>query len=318
MKIISGGDLMSQSITLVCSKETISKMNTLYQANLSKTPPYATFSAKLPGVTITAYQSGKVLFQGTQAESEASKWGEVKPTTPSTNKKSNKDSSTLPTGFANWSVVGSDEVGNGSYLGPVVVCATYAKKEQLPLLKELGVKDSKMLTDTMIRKIAKDLVHVVPYRQLIVTPEKYNEIQPNYNVNRMKVALHNQALFLLLNDLKPEEPQGILIDQFTTENSYRNYLKREPNQVTENLYFKTKGEQYHLSVAAASIICRATFLEELDKASQELGFTIPSGAGTKSDQAAAKILKRGGMPLLNRYAKLHFANTEKAKKIAFR
>ncbi|MDT2848816.1 ribonuclease HIII [Vagococcus carniphilus] len=309
---------MSQSITLKCHKDVITKMNTTYRQSLTKVPPYAVFSAKLPGVTVTAYNSGKVLFQGVNAEKEASKWGE-----PETSKKGVKNTTTskddsLPSGFSNWSVVGSDEVGNGSYLGPVVVCATYAKKEQLPLLKELGVKDSKMLTDPMIKKIAKDLKLVIPFRQLIVTPKKYNEIQPNYNVNRMKVALHNQAIHLLLNDLLPEKPEGILIDQFTTEKNYRSYLKQEPNQVTSNLYFKTKGEQYHLSVAAASIICRATFLEELDKASKELGITVPSGAGTKSDQAAAKILKKGGLPLLEKYAKLHFANTEKAQKIAFR
>lgn len=305
---------MSQSITLKCSSKTIQEMNATYQHSLVKTPPYAVFSAKIPGVSITAYNSGKVLFQGVSAESEASKWGTSTPTT----KKKDSSSSSLPKDFANWSVVGSDEVGNGSYLGPVVVCATYAKKEQLPLLKELGVKDSKMLNDSLIRKIAKDLRLVIPFRELIVTPQKYNDIQPNYNVNRMKVALHNQALYLLLNDLLPEKPDGILIDQFTTEKNYRSYLKQEPNQVTENLYFKTKGEQYHLSVAAASIICRATFLEELDKASKELGILVPSGAGTKSDQAAAKILKKGGLPLLEKYAKLHFANTEKAKKIAFR
>lgn len=307
---------MSQSITLICDKSTINKMSTSYQNYLAKTPPYAIFSAKLKGVTVTAYQSGKVLFQGLNAEQEASKWGESASKKTPPKKKNNE--ATLPPNFTNWSVVGSDEVGNGSYLGPVVVCATYAKKEQLPLLKELGVKDSKMLTDTMIRQIAKDLIHVLPYKQLIVTPKKYNEIQPNYNVNRMKVALHNQAIHLLLKEIEPEKPDAILIDQFTTENSYRNYLKREPNPVTENLYFKTKGEQYHLSVAAASIICRATFLDELDKASRELGFTIPSGAGTKSDQAAAKILKRGGIDLLDEYAKLHFANTEKAKKLLFR
>lgn len=308
---------MSQSITLLCDAPTILKMKDNYESYQIKTPPYAVFASKLPGVTITAYNSGKVLFQGVQAENESAKWDSTR-SIPKKSTSTQKKEADLPKDFQNWSVLGSDEVGNGSYLGPVVVCATFVTKENIPLLKELGVKDSKMLTDLMIRKIAKDLIHVVPYKQLIVTPKKYNEIQPKYNVNRMKVALHNQAIHLLLEELAPVKPQGILIDQFTTEKNYRSYLTREPNPVTENLYFKTKGEQYHLSVAAASIICRATFLDELDKASQELGIIVPSGAGTKSDQAAAKILKKGGLPLLENYAKLHFANTEKAKKIAFR
>ncbi|MGX7030723.1 ribonuclease HIII [Vagococcus zengguangii] len=299
------------------SKTQLNTIKEHYQAFLQpKVPAHALFVAKAPGVTVTAYHSGTVLFQGNNAETEGNRWdnSSTSSSTPS-NSTAKKTSSNLPTGFSQWNVVGSDEVGNGSYLGPVVVCASYVTKEQMPLLKELGVKDSKMLKDSEIIKIAADLKHVIQYQELVVTPQKYNEIQPNYNVNRMKVALHNQAIYLLLKKIAPEQPQGILIDQFTPEGNYRKYLSMEKNQVKDDLYFTTKGEQYHLAVAAASIICRASFLNELKKASQELGFNVPSGAGKPSDLAAAKILKRGGIELLSKYAKLHFANTDKAKKL---
>lgn len=131
----------------------------------------------------------------------------------------------------------------------------------------------------------------------------------------MKVALHNQAIYLLLKELAPVKPEAILIDQFTPESSFKKYVKTEKNQIDEKLSFITKGEQYHVAVAAASIISRAAFLEELRKESDELGFKVPSGAGATSDKVAAKILTLGGIELLNKYAKLHFANTEKAKKL---
>lgn len=303
---------MANSCVIKVTPAKLKEMADHYQPQLkAKTPPYSLFSAKVGALTITGYNSGKVMFQGAGAEEESAKWGnalEAKKTSSSTT------SSTLPKDFATWSAAGSDEVGNGSYFGPVVVCATYVEASQMPLLKELGVKDSKELTDTQIREIAKDIKLVLPYRELVVTPEKYNQIQPEYNAVRMKVALHNQAIALLLEDIAPTVPQGILIDQFTPEGNYRKHLSREKVQVKDNLYFATKGEHHHLSVAASSIICRASFLDELDKASKELGMTVPSGAGTKSDSVAAKILKRGGMELLSKHAKLHFANTEKAKK----
>ena len=302
---------MSNSHVIKVSSSKLNEMQTFYHSHLkSKTPPYAQFAAQKNGVTITAYQSGKVMFQGAQATAEAERWG----TSSLSPAKPKAATTSLPANFANWSVIGSDEVGNGSYLGPVVVCATYVTPKDHPLLKELGVRDSKELNDHQIRLIAADLKHAIPYQKLIVTPSKYNEIQPEYNVNRMKVALHNQALYLLVNAIAPAKPEGILIDQFTPEANYRKYLAQEKNQVTAPLYFATKGEQHHLAVAAASIICRASFLTALDEATKELGFEIPSGAGTKSDVAAAKILKRGGMPLLSQYAKLHFANTQKAQK----
>ena len=49
---------------------------------------------------------------------------------------------------------------------------------------------------------------------------------------------------------------------------------------------------------------------------KEAGIVIPSGAGSNVDIVAAKLLKRGGLPMLGKYAKLHFANTQKAQKIA--
>lgn len=297
------------SAVLKLSKTEIKKLKNYYADYLlNKKVPYSEFSAKKNGTSITAYTSGKVLFQGKNAEQEAARWGSSDPSAA-------KTSSSLPKNFASLAVLGSDEVGNGSYFGPLCVCAAYADKEHLDALKRLGVKDSKMLTDDQIRKIATAIKELIPYRLLVVNPEKYNEIQPKYNAVRMKVALHNQAIRLLLDQIAPTKPEAILIDQFTSEANYMKYVKQESQRIEQKIYFVTKGEQYHLSVAAASIISRASFLDELDKASLELGTKVPSGAGKPSDELAAKLLRQGGIDLLSKFAKLHFANTEKAKKM---
>ena len=297
------------SAVLKLSKTEIKKLKNYYADYLlNKKVPYSEFSAKKNGTSITAYTSGKVLFQGKNAEQEAARWGSSDPSAA-------KTSSSLPKNFASLAVLGSDEVGNGSYFGPLCVCAAYADKDHLDALKRLGVKDSKMLTDDQIRKMATAIKELIPYRLLVVSPEKYNEIQPKYNAVRMKVALHNQAIRLLLDQIAPTKPEAILIDQFTSEANYMKYVKQEPQRVEQKIYFVTKGEQYHLSVAAASIISRASFLDELDKASLELGTKVPSGAGKPSDELAAKLLRQGGIDLLSKFAKLHFANTEKAKKM---
>lgn len=134
----------------------------------------------------------------------------------------------------------------------------------------------------------------------------------------MKVALHNQAIYLLLQELAPTKPEGILIDQFTPENNYRKYVRNEKNQVTEKLFFVTKGEQYHVAVAAASIISRAAFLEELDKESAELGFSVPSGAGSKSDQVAARILKKRRPRLISELREAAFCKYPKSPKVTIK
>ena len=75
----------------------------------------------------------------------------------------------------------------------------------------------------------------------------------------MKVALHNQAIYLLLQELAPTKPEGILIDQFTPENNYRKYVRNEKNQVTEKLFFVTKGEQYHVALLPPLLLAALLF-----------------------------------------------------------
>ncbi|EOL45956.1 ribonuclease HIII [Enterococcus caccae] len=305
---------MSQTQVIKVTKDTMKKMKSYYEKNrLNRNVPYSDFVAKVGNTTITAYTSGKIVFQGPDAEKIAAKWGPIQNSNAIS---SSKNSSVLPANFSQLSVLGSDEVGNGSYFGPVTVCAAYVDKTMVAKLKALGVRDSKELTDPQIVQLSSVIKELIPYKLLIVEPEKYNRIQPKYNAVHMKVALHNQAIYLLLNEIAPTKPEAILIDQFTPETNYKKYVRSEQNQVREKLTFITKGEQYHVAVAAASIISRAAFLEELEKESKELGMKVPSGAGATSDKVAAAVLAKGGMSLLSKYVKLHFANTEKAKKIA--
>lgn len=303
---------MSENQVIKLTPIKINEMKRFYATYcLAKKPPYTEFVAKIDHTTITAYTSGKVMFQGKNAETFAKKW---QTTDCSTTDKTN--SASLPADLKHRSLIGSDEVGNGSYFGALVVCATFVDKTMLSTLNDLGVKDSKELTDSKIIQLATLLKKSIPYQLLVLKPEKYNQIQPNYNAVHMKVALHNQAIHLLLKKIAPTKPEYILIDQFTPKKNYMKYVTTEKNQVSEPLYFATKGEQYHLSVAAASIISRAAFLEELTIASNELGIQLPSGAGKQADQVAAEILQLGGIDLLSQYVKLHFANTQKAMKLA--
>ncbi len=297
------------------TKATIDQMKDHYKKVLvDKLPPGAIFVAKPSGCTVTAYKSGKVLFQGANGEGESSQWGTSEP--PKV-KSPSKGSTTLPDNFANWSVVGSDEVGTGDFFGPITVVSAYVKKEHIPLMKELGVKDSKNLSDPQITKIARDLITTIPYSLLILHNPKYNAMQEKgMTQGKMKALLHNQAILKLLEKMDPEQPEGILIDQFVEKNTYFKHIAAQKEIQKERVYFSTKGESIHLAVAAASIIARYAFLKEMDKLSEKAGVVIPKGAGKHVDVAAAKIIKGKGIEELKTMTKWHFANSEKAMKLA--
>lgn len=286
---------------------------------VDRNAPGVVFAAKLSDTVITAYKSGKVMFQGAGSEREAAKWGAVSTQTSAAKPSTKGDK--LPNGFAQLSVIGSDETGTGDYFGPVTVAAVYVPKSKMELLTELGIKDSKMLTDEKMLEMAPLIKAACIHSVLVLRNEKYNSVQKRgWSQGKIKALLHNQALQHVLNKMGPEKPDYILIDQFAERGIYYNHLKNEKEIeiVRENVLFSTKAEQLHLSVAAASIIAREAFLKEMDKLSKTAGMTIPKGASKKVDEIAAKIWLSQGEETLKKLTKWHFANTEKARTLVLK
>ena len=214
------------------------------------------------------------------------------------------------------SIAGSDEVGTGDYFGPITVVAAYVKKDQLTLLKEIGVQDSKNLKDPQIVEIAKLIKDIIPFSLLTCDNPKYNTLQAKgMSQGKMKALLHNQAIKHVLAKIDPEQPDAVLIDQFAEPGVFFNYLKGQELFKAKATYLSTKAEGIHLSVAAASILARYAFIQRFDQLSKKAGFTIPKGAGSKVDEAAARLIHEKGLNALNEFTKIHFANTEKAKKL---
>lgn len=287
-----------------------------YKPFLKPTPTGAVFSAKTINCSITAYKSGKVLFQGKNPEIEADKWG--KAVGPSVEKPSAVHAFYPPASLYRQSHIGSDEAGTGDYFGPITVAAAYIRSEQFSLLEEMGVKDSKNLTDEKIKIIAKELIkEKIPYSLVILHNEKYNSLQrKGWSQGKMKAMLHHHAISNLLKKISPEKPQGILVDQFAEPRIYINHLKTEGEKIQQDIYFQTKAESYSLAVAAGSIIARASFVNEMEKLSQKTGMELPKGASKKVDEAAASLIDKFGMSKLEEVAKVHFATTKKAEIIA--
>lgn len=307
-----------KSITLKVSENTMDKMKKYFEEKKrEKTPPYAVFQADEADTVVTLYQTGKALFQGISADIDANMWSEVeKNLNPdkkiqiktANDKKKPKNNSFVY--FHN--TIGSDEVGTGDYFGPIVVTASYVKKEDIPFLENLKVKDSKKMTDEDILKITPQIIKRIPYYTMILSNKEYNEKHEKVNLNAMKAILHNKALLEISK--KYNDYDYIVVDQFAEKPIYYHYLKEVPN-VQRNITFITKAEDQCLSVACSAIISRYVFLKQFDKMSKELGFTLPKGAGEKVDKIGAEIVKKYGINILNEISKISFKNTEKIKQL---
>lgn len=283
-----------------------------------KTPAYAIFQADEEDTVVTLYESGKVVFQGVSADVDANFWKETEkiltgkmPEDNNSKKDKKKEEDIDTTDYYFINSVGSDEVGTGDYFGPIVVTASYVSKDKISYLEELGVKDSKKITDDKILKIAPELIKNIPHQTNILTNKEYNIWQrQGYNMNKIKTILHNRCI---LGVLKQDNfmIDMVVIDQFTSPRSYYSYLKDMNENVYRKITFTTKAEDKCLSVGCSSIISRYIFLKEMDKLSKEVNMVLPLGASTVVDDAGKEIVKKYGKDKLEEIAKTNFKNTEK-------
>ena len=282
-----------------------------------KTPQYAIFQADEEDTVVTLYESGKVVFQGVSADIDANFWKETekiltgKMPEDNTKKDMKKEEDLDTTDYYNISSIGSDEVGTGDYFGPIVVTASYVSKDKISYLEELGVKDSKKITDEKIMKIAPELIKNIPHQTYILTNEEYNEWQAKgYNMNKIKTILHNRVILGLLKQ-DNFMIDMVVIDQFTSPRSYYGYLKDMDENVYRKITFTTKAEDKCLSVGCSSIISRYIFLNEMEKLGKSIDKVLPLGASTVVDEAGKDIVNKHGKDILNKIAKINFKNTEK-------
>ena len=285
-----------------------------------KTPPYAVFQSEDAGTIVTLYESGKIVFQGISADIDYAWWRDrekhvnnrdIDAELAKKDKKDKKDKDKKheeAMSFYNKNTIGSDEVGTGDYFGPIVVTASYVSKENADFLNDLGVRDSKKLTDEVIMKIAPQIIEKIPFVTYELNMEDYNA-KGVTNMNKVKALLHNKALFSLLN--KGNYPYDyIVVDQFAPIKKYYEHLNAVKDRVT-NITFTIKAEDKVLSVAASSIISRYRFLKEIEELEKKYGMVIPKGAGDKVDEAAKEFVKKYGADELKKCVKWNFNNTKK-------
>ncbi len=314
------------TVTLKVSDNTKEKMIEYFiDKKRDKTPAYAVFQAVEADTVITLYNSGKVVFQGISADIDASMWGQMekhlnpnkKLEMTNSDKKDTKDKDkdkkdiyVDPKIYYSTSI-GSDEVGTGDYFGPIVVTACLVKKEQINYLEELGIKDSKKMTDIKILEVVPKFINLVDYETIILSNTDYNNYySSDINMNKIKAILHNKVLSKLKE--RTNNYDYIVVDQFAKPDTYFKYLANSGN-VVNNITFLTKAEDKSVSVSCASLISRFVFLKKFDELSKSIDMFLPKGASDKVDMTGVEIVKKYGIDKLKEVSKLNFKNTDKIK-----
>lgn len=200
--------------------------------------------------------------------------------------------------------IGTDESGKGDYFGPLVVAGLFLPDKQHAVLSELGVKDSKKLSDNRVREMAELLKKGYKHSLVVIGPEKYNELyQKLRNLNKLLAWAHSRVIENILEEVPCTEA---VTDQFGDKLYVTNALMKMGRNI--ELIQKTKAEE-DLAVAAASILARSEFLKRLYFLSQDIGIDLPKGSSPLAEEVGLKLVNAKGAQILEKIAKKHFKLT---------
>jgi ribonuclease HIII len=180
-------------------------------------------------------------------------------------------------------IIGSDESMKGDTFGGLVVAGVKADNKQRKELVEIGVNDSKKLSDKEIILMAETIRLIVPCIVKSLLPEEYN---------------HNGKITVMLNKLHQECADYLSPGQHVVDK----YPGCNVGDIREE-----KAECKYVEVAAASILARAAALKQFNYLSKMAGFNIPKGS--THVKIALQELKERNLDF-NKFVKISFSNVQ--------
>ncbi len=203
--------------------------------------------------------------------------------------------------------IGTDEAGKGDYFGPLVIAGVYVDEQMASQLLTAGVRDSKLLADTLILSLAEEIKTICQGKGHILSypPERYNQVyKETSNLNLLLARAHAQIIAHLQ---KRTASTLAIVDQFGDASLVLTMLQKVGCDI--GLEQRTHGEE-DIAVAAASIVARAEFVKQIAGLSKLVGVTLPKGASNPDIVAVGReIVARAGQETLGKVAKLHFKTT---------
>lgn len=260
--------------------------------------PNALLFAARPGVSLTAYGSGKLLLTG-QQESEFA-------LVVSSSGLAEAEERPVVARFEPHA--GSDESGKGDFFGPLVVATVHVPDAATArLLVEKGVRDSKEVPDAFVGPLSSLVRLKCPHAVRVLAPPRYNDVYERFgNLNTLLASLHAECIEELLGQVG-DVP--VVVDQFARPEVLGSRLGPLGRAASVSQSVRAESD---VAVAAASILARAEFVAGIAALEARHGARLPKGAGAPVVSAARHLVAHQGRGLLRDVAKTHFATMREA------
>ncbi len=266
--------------------------------------PHQYFLARKKGLVINLYNSGKIVIAGNNDNERTEVQAFLTMLEAEQHVRNEKTYAPIDVAGVR---IGIDEAGKGDYFGPLIIAGVLADEAQILKMKNLGVKDSKNLSDTTVQNLAgqiKTLVGQKQYCVVVISPIKYNLLLSKMkNLNRLLGWGHARAIENIL--IHHPQCQTAISDQFGDQSFIENALMKLGQKIQ---LIQTPKAEREITVAAASILARSESVTRMNETSQSYGIEFPRGATDVISTAESFVIKFGTKALLN-VAKIHFKTT---------
>lgn len=180
-------------------------------------------------------------------------------------------------------ILGIDESGRGPVCGPMTMCGYLIDEENVHKLREIGAKDSKMLSEKKRAELAPKLKELA--EDFVVLKISANEIDKLRTVSNLN-ALEISRMQHIINLLKPDK---VVIDspEVNTAAFSRKVMAKVKNKKMGIVAENFADKKYHV-VGAASIIAKVERDKDIKKLHEKHGFF---GSGYSHDEITIAFLR---------------------------
>ncbi len=168
---------------------------------------------------------------------------------------------------------GVDDSGRGPVLGPMVLAGVVIDEKDLYKLKEIGVKDSKLLTPNQRENLFEQIKTIVQdYYIVIVSPKEIDDavLSPMTNLNHLESEKFAEIINHLKADVSVIDCPSTNIPAYTKE-------LRALLTVKTNLLCEHRADLHHIYVGAGSVLAKVTRDREIEKIQKRFKENIGSG-----------------------------------------
>ena len=188
-------------------------------------------------------------------------------------------------------ILGIDDAGRGPVIGPMVLAGCLIDDKVEKSLKQLGVKDSKQLTQKRREFLAEKIKEVAETFEVVLAfPEEIDgKNHDGTNLNSLE-AIKMAEVINKIN--KGFGKIRVVVDCPSVGiEKWRDFLKTKIDNLSNlEVVCEHKADVNHVAVSAASILAKCTREIEMDKLKEKYGAEI--GSGYCSDPSTQKFLKQ--------------------------